>query len=146
MPDDRKLCSLCIADGPLREWFEEHGTEDSCDFDQDHDSANCATVDEFAEEADRWFREHYQPGAETIEVDPDPESDRVYHGTEGEPFESIANQFVHMRGNANTSQRRLCRSISNPLLAAMQSFIDPRCSGTQMWMTEISSYCTATRL
>ena len=24
MPDDRKLCSLCIADGPLREWFEEH--------------------------------------------------------------------------------------------------------------------------
>jgi hypothetical protein len=49
MPDDRKLCSLCIADGPLREWFEEHGTEDSCDFDQDHDSANCATVDEFAE-------------------------------------------------------------------------------------------------
>ena len=89
MPDDRKLCSLCIADGPLREWFEEHGTEDSCDFDQDHDSANCATVDEFAEEADRWFREHYQPGAETIEVDPDPESDRVYHGTEGEPFEII---------------------------------------------------------
>ncbi|MGJ4952476.1 hypothetical protein [Bradyrhizobium sp. HKCCYLS20291] len=45
------------------------------------------TVDELAEEADRWSREKYQPDADTIDVDPD--SDRVYHGTERQSYEDI---------------------------------------------------------
>jgi hypothetical protein len=89
MSDDRKLCSLCVADGPLRQWLEENGIEDTCDFDPTHESAPCVTVDEFAEEADRWFTENYQPGAETWAVDPDPDRDGVIYGTEGEPFEDI---------------------------------------------------------
>ncbi|MDB5620414.1 RES family NAD+ phosphorylase [Tardiphaga sp.] len=89
MADDRNICALCLSDGKLRVWVEEIGTPDDCDFDSDHVSATCVTVDELAEEADRWFQENYQPGAETFEVDTGPDSDRVYHGTEGQPFEEI---------------------------------------------------------
>jgi RES domain len=89
MADDRNLCSRCIQDGPLLDWLEGAGNEGDCDFDDNHTSMSCVSVDEFAEEADRWFQEHYQPGAETIDIDPDPESDRVYHGTEGQPYEEI---------------------------------------------------------
>jgi hypothetical protein len=89
MPDDRNLCSRCIQEGPLRNWLEGAGVEGDCDFDDDHTSAPCVTVDEFAEEADRWFQANYRPGGETFEVDPDPDSDRVYHGTEGQPYEEI---------------------------------------------------------
>jgi len=95
MPDERKLCTQCISDGPLKQWLEETGTEAACDFDPDHDSFPCVTVDEFAEEADRWFRDNYQPGAETMEADPDPDLDRVFYGTEGEPYEDI---FAHELG------------------------------------------------
>jgi hypothetical protein len=49
----------------------------------------CVSVEEFAEEADRWFQQLYQPGGPTFEIDPDPESDRIYHGTEGQPYEEI---------------------------------------------------------
>ncbi|MFX6728641.1 hypothetical protein ABTH13_20045, partial [Acinetobacter baumannii] len=68
MTDERKLCAQCIEDGPLRRWIEETGGEGGCDFDPDHDSDRCMTVDEFAEEADRWFRQNYQPGADTMEA------------------------------------------------------------------------------
>jgi len=89
MPDERKLCTECIDDGSLKERLQEAGTEGACDFDPGHDSNQCMTVDEFAEEADRWFRENYQPGADTMEADPDPDRDRVFYGTEGEPYEDI---------------------------------------------------------
>ena len=84
MADDRNLCSLCIQEGSLRDWLEGAGIEGDCDFDTDHTSVTCVSVDEFAEESDRWFQQHYQPGGPTIEIDPDPESDRIYHGTEPE--------------------------------------------------------------
>ncbi len=45
MPDERKLCTQCISDGPLKQWLEETGTEAACDFDPDHDSFPCVTVD-----------------------------------------------------------------------------------------------------
>ncbi|MET4149065.1 RES family NAD+ phosphorylase [Bradyrhizobium sp. RT7b] len=89
MADDRNLCLRCIQEGPLRDWLEGVGVEGDCDFDDDHTSVPCVSVDEFAEEADRWFQANYQPGGETLEVDPDPDSDRVYHGTEGQPYEEI---------------------------------------------------------
>lgn len=89
MADDRNLCSRCIQEGTLHAWLERTGVEGDCDFDDDHTAVKCVSVDEFAEEADRWFQEHYQPGGETFEIDSDPESDRIYHGTEGEPYEQI---------------------------------------------------------
>jgi len=89
MADERKLCALCIGDGPLKQWLEANGTAGECDFDLSHTAVQCTTVDEFAEFADEWFRENYQPGADTTIIDPDPDSDRVYHGTEGEPYEDI---------------------------------------------------------
>lgn len=89
MADDRKLCSECISDGELRTWLLANGTNGDCDFDPDHDGLSCVTIDELAEEADRWFRANYQPGADTMEPDPDPDRDGVEYGTEGEPFEDI---------------------------------------------------------
>ncbi|UGV24673.1 hypothetical protein E0H22_02620 [Rhodopseudomonas boonkerdii] len=89
MADDRKICADCLSDGTLRTWLEQTGTEDDCDFDPEHVAVAFVTVDQLAEEADRWFQENYQPGGETIEVDGNPDSDRVYHGTEGQPFEEI---------------------------------------------------------
>src|SRR5271168_2180994 len=89
MADNRNLCLRCIQEGPLRDWLDSVGTDGDCDFDADHTSVPCVSVDKLAEEADRWFQEGYQPGAETFEVDPDPESDRVYFGTEGQPYEDI---------------------------------------------------------
>jgi RES domain len=86
VPGERYLCTQCIGDGPLKDWLELHGSERTCDFDSDHEG-RCASVQAFAEEADRWFRANYQPGAETIAADPD--RDGVIYGTEGEPFEDI---------------------------------------------------------
>src|SRR5262245_46988244 len=87
MADERRVCSRCLDRGVLRDWLETVGLEGDCDFDDQHISELGMTVDELAEAADRWFRENYQPGADTIDVDPD--SDRVYHGTEGQPYEDI---------------------------------------------------------
>jgi hypothetical protein len=53
MADDRNVCSLCIQEGSLRDWLDGTGIEGDCDFDTDHTSVPCVTVDEFAEEADR---------------------------------------------------------------------------------------------
>lgn len=89
MTDERKVCVDCLSDGALRTWLEQTGTEDDCEFDSEHVGVTCVTIEELAEEADRWFQEHYQPGGATFEVDPDPENDRVYHGTEGDPYEEI---------------------------------------------------------
>jgi RES domain len=89
MADERKLCSECIGAGPLKEWREVNATDAECNFNPLHDGFQCVTVEEFAEEADRWFRDNYQPGAETMEADPDPDHDGVIYGTEGEPYEDI---------------------------------------------------------
>jgi len=51
--DDRNLCSLCIQEASLRDWLDGAGIEGDCDFDTDHTSVPCMTVDEFAEETDR---------------------------------------------------------------------------------------------
>jgi RES domain len=89
MPDERKLCTQCIGEGPLKQWLEVNGADGQCNFVSDHDAGRCATVEEFAQEADRWFRENYQPGADTMTADPDPDRDGVIYGTEGESFEDI---------------------------------------------------------
>lgn len=89
MSDERNVCIQCLSDGILRNWIDEIGTNADCDFDEGHGTDICVTVDELAEEADRWFQANYQPGGETIEVDSNPDSDRVYHGTEGQPYEEI---------------------------------------------------------
>lgn len=99
MADDRNLCSLCLGKGVLRDWLETSGSEDDCDFDSTHTSAPCVTVDEFAEEADRWFQQNYQPGAPTVEIDSDPESDRLFHGTEGQPYEEIFEEELGASGD-----------------------------------------------
>jgi len=106
--DERKICLQCIQEGPLQDWLGEAGCEGDCDFDESHNSLPCVIVDEFAEEADRWFRENYQPGAETFEADPDPESDSIYHGTEGQSYEEI---FAEELG----SSRAVLRAVLDAL-------------------------------
>ncbi len=89
MSDERKLCTQCIGDGPLKVWLEVNGSEAECNFDPDHGWDKCATIEAFAEEADRWFRDNYQTGVDTMTADPDPDRDSVIYSTEGEPFEYI---------------------------------------------------------
>jgi len=99
MADDRNLCLRCIEKGPLRNWIEREGTEGDCDFDASHTSVPCVTIDEFAEEADRWFQTNYQPGAETFEIDPDPDSDKIYHGTAGRSYDEIFSEELDSSGD-----------------------------------------------
>ncbi len=106
MTDDRNLCSLCIQEGELRDWLERSGSEGDCDFDPGHTSVTCVSVDEFAEEADRWFQQHYQPGGPTIEIDPDPES--AGHGT------MIDNQFYLVPYGADSSSMEHLKADAIP--------------------------------
>jgi RES domain len=99
MADDRNLCLRCIEKGPLRNWIEREGTEGDCDFDASHTSVPRVTIDEFAEEADRWFQTYYQPGAETFEIDPDPDSDKIYHGTAGRSYDEIFSEELDSSGD-----------------------------------------------
>ena len=68
MADDRNLCARCIQEGPLRDWLEETGADGDCGFVAAHISVPCLSVDAFAEQANHWFQENYQPGGPTIEV------------------------------------------------------------------------------
>jgi hypothetical protein len=59
------LCPKCIGSKSFSEWIERNGREGPCDFDASHGiSLQVVTVEEFAQEVDRYFRDTYQMGEE----------------------------------------------------------------------------------
>jgi hypothetical protein len=55
----QKSLSLCLQQGELRDWLERSGSQGDCDFDPDHTSVTCVSVDDFAEEAHHRFQQRY---------------------------------------------------------------------------------------
>jgi hypothetical protein len=85
---DLNLCTGCIGDRRFTDWIRENGHEGKCDFDATHGGARLVvTIEDFAAEVNRFFREHYRLGEEYpyFEGDEDsPSYDRY-----GEPYDDI---------------------------------------------------------
>jgi RES domain len=83
--DEQSLCAKCIGNAQLAKWIEEHGSEGKC---KSHGRSNAVvTVEAFAEEVDRNFRENYQRGEEYMFGRPD--SDNASYDTYGIPYLDI---------------------------------------------------------
>jgi RES domain len=82
------LCVDCIGNAQFKSWINLNGSKGKCDFDKSHGrSSAVVTVEAFAEEVDRYFRETYQRGEEFMYVTPD--SDNPSYDTHGEPYKDI---------------------------------------------------------
>jgi len=82
------LCEKCIGNPRFGDWIVQNGRKGECEFDSTHGNSNSVvTVEEFAEEVDRYFRETYQLGEEYMYVTED--SDNPSYETHGEPYEDI---------------------------------------------------------
>ena len=51
--------------------------------------ASCVSVEEFAEQADRWFRKHYEPGQHISRINPDSSRDKSDGVTDGQSYQEI---------------------------------------------------------
>ena len=86
--DEMNLCTRCIGDKNFGEWIGDHGAVGKCDFDPSHgDSQKVVSVGSFAEEVDKYFREHYQLGEEYPYATAD--SDSPSYAQMGEPYKDI---------------------------------------------------------
>jgi hypothetical protein len=86
--DEQSLCAKCTSNALFAKWIEENGSEGKCDFDKSHGRSNAVvTVEAFAEEVDRYFRENYQRGEEYMYGRPD--SDNASYETYGEAYQDI---------------------------------------------------------
>ena len=86
--DEQSLCARCISNAQFAKWIEENGSHGKCDFDKSHGRSNAVvTVEAFAEEVDRYFRDNYQRGEEYMCGRPD--SDNASYDTYGEPYQDI---------------------------------------------------------
>src|SRR4051812_18370192 len=86
--DELSLCAKCIGNAQFAKWIEENGSSGTCDFNKSHGRSDAVvTVEEFAEEVDRYFRDTYQRGEELPQVSED--SDKVWYEAQGEPFKDI---------------------------------------------------------
>src|SRR5215471_3128387 len=82
------LCTKCIGSASFSEWIERNGSNGQCDFDSSHGSSlRVMTVQEFAREVDRYFRSHYQLGAEYQDFSN--EFDNPSYEQFGDPYENI---------------------------------------------------------
>jgi hypothetical protein len=82
------LCAKCIGNSRFAGWIVKNGQPGECDFDSTHGkSNNIVTVEEFAEEVDRYFRETYQIGEEYPYATE--HSDNPSYGTYGQSYEEI---------------------------------------------------------
>ena len=85
---ESNLCTQCISAGRFVKWIGDNGRDGECDFDPSHGrSYTVVTIEEFAEEVDRYFREHYQLGEEYPYFPEDSDSPSYDHY--GEPFKDI---------------------------------------------------------
>jgi hypothetical protein len=86
--DELNLCTRCIGDKRFAQWIEDHGAIGRCNFDPSHgDAQQIASVATFAEEVDRYFREHYLLGEEYPYATID--SDSPSYAQLGEPYKDI---------------------------------------------------------
>jgi hypothetical protein len=82
------ICDKCIGNPRFADWIMRHGHKGECEFDSTHGVSNTVvTVEDFAEEVDRYFRETYQLGEEYMYATED--SDNPSYDTQGEPYEDI---------------------------------------------------------
>jgi hypothetical protein len=82
--DEQSLCAKCTSNAQFAKWIEENGSKGKCDFDKSHGRSNAVvTVEVFAEEVDRHFRDNYTRGEEYM--DGRAES----YDTYGEPYQDI---------------------------------------------------------
>lgn len=82
------ICEKCIGNSHFADWIVKNGRKGECEFDSAHGSSNnIVTVEEFAEEVDRYFRETYQLGEEYAYATE--HSDNPSYDTHGEPYEEI---------------------------------------------------------
>ena len=85
---EMNLCPKCIGSKSFSEWIERNGREGPCDFDASHGiSLQVVTVEEFAQEVDRYFRETYQLGEQYPYFSGD--SDSPSYEQYGDPYENI---------------------------------------------------------
>jgi hypothetical protein len=78
------LCERCIGNRLFAGWIVRNGRKGQCEFDLTHGTSDSVvSVEAFAEEVDRYFRETYQLGEEYIQAIDDS------YDTYGEPFEDI---------------------------------------------------------
>jgi hypothetical protein len=86
--DEQSLCARCTGNAQFAKWIEANGSKGKCDFDKSHGrSGPVATVEAFAEEVDRYFRENYMRGEEYMYATAD--SDNASYDTHGEPYQDI---------------------------------------------------------
>jgi hypothetical protein len=82
--DEQSLCAKCTGNAQFAKWIEENGSKGKCDFEKTHGRSNAVvTVEAFAEEVDRYFRDNYTRGEEYM--DGRAES----YDTYGEPYQDI---------------------------------------------------------
>lgn len=93
-----RLCAHCVGNAHFSSWIEQNGSKGKCDFDKSHGrSAAAVTVEAFAEQVDRYFRENYQRGAEYAYATP--ESDNPSYDTYGEPYKDILGNDLECDGD-----------------------------------------------
>jgi hypothetical protein len=115
------ICEKCIGSPIFAHWVVQNGHKGECEFDSAHGSSNTVvSVEEFAEEVDRYFRETYQLGEEFIYATED--SDNPSYDTHGAPYEDIL-----------ANDRRVCQDrqsvrqqLGNALLRAMRQRVGHR--------------------
>src|SRR5262245_10946964 len=86
--DDVSLCASCIGNQRFADWIRANGSTGECNFEGEHGpSSVVVTVEAFAEEVDRDFRETNQRGEEYMYATED--SDNPSYATYGEPYKDI---------------------------------------------------------
>lgn len=85
---DRLLCSKCISTKFFKNWIKENRAQGKCDFDTSHKRTRTVfSVNEFAIEVDKYFRDTYQEG-ESIPYLPE-DSDSICYEQFGDPYLKI---------------------------------------------------------
>jgi hypothetical protein len=82
------MSRACAPNAPamrnFAKWIEENGSKGKCDFDKSHGRSNAVvTVEAFAEEVDRHFRDNYTRGEEYMDARAES------YDTYGEPYQDI---------------------------------------------------------
>ncbi|MDP3554477.1 RES family NAD+ phosphorylase [Methylocystis sp.] len=86
--NEPKICTKCIGNTYFVEWIVQNGVLGECSFDISHGRMNpVVTIEAFAEEVGRYFRENYQRGEEYMYFTHD--SDNASYDTHGEPYKDI---------------------------------------------------------
>jgi len=82
--DEQSLCAKCTSNAQFAKWIEYNGSKGKCDFDKSHGRSNAVvTVEAFAEEVDRHFRDNYTRGEEYMDARAES------YDTYGEPYRDI---------------------------------------------------------